>query len=121
MSTKASCVQAERNCTSAVVSDETTQETQMRHVLVPLAALVLIGTAHAQTPLNSPPAAIGNRANGLSYQPTPSQVAPRERAAGVGPSAQQLQKENNDLSRLDAQSLKAEGLNPKSAPPPNGR
>ena len=81
-----------------------------------MALAVAGGSAVAQTKDSSVPSQIGNRANGLSYQPTPGQVGPREQAAGVAPRAQQQQRTNDDLFRMDAQSLKSEGLSPNSVP-----
>jgi hypothetical protein len=78
--------------------------------------LALCGGAWAQANGNSVPSQIGNRANGFSYQPTPSQVGPEERAAGVAPNAQQQKQTNDELFRLDAQSLKNEGLSTQSVP-----
>ncbi|MEA2737389.1 MAG: hypothetical protein QOH05_696 [Acetobacteraceae bacterium] len=64
----------------------------------------------------APPTEIGNRANGFSYQPTPSEVVPRERSAGVQPSAAREKAENQDLERMDADLLREEGLSTKSVP-----
>jgi hypothetical protein len=64
----------------------------------------------------SPPAANGNRANGFSYQPTPGEVAPRERAAGMQPPAAQREQINRDLERTDKKLLQDEGLSIKSVP-----
>ena len=77
-----------------------------------LAALCSTTVAIAQ----APPAANGNRANGFSYQPTPGQVVPRERAAGVQPPAAQQEKNNRDLERTDKKLLQDEGLSTKSVP-----
>jgi hypothetical protein len=91
-------------------------------LIIAIIAFALAGSAVAQTGDNTPPARIGNRANGLSYQPTPGQVAPREQAAGIAPTAEQQKQTNNELFRMDAQSLKAEGLSTNSVPSPgNGR
>jgi hypothetical protein len=64
----------------------------------------------------SPPKEIGNRANGYDYQPTPSELAPREKAAGIVPPAAQQRAENQELDRIDRQLLQSEGLSTKSVP-----
>ena len=92
------------------------------HVLVAIA--ICASTAGAFVPgafaqssnTSNVPAAIGNRANGLSYQPTPNEVEPREKAAGLAPEAAQQRRINDELWRLDAQALKREGLSAKSVP-----
>lgn len=63
-----------------------------------------------------PPTANGNRANGFSYQPTPGEVVPRERAAGVQPPAAKQERTNRDLERTDKKLLQDEGLSTKSVP-----
>jgi|ERR1700722_18150324 hypothetical protein len=64
----------------------------------------------------SPPREIGNRANGYDYQPTPSELAPREKAAGIVPPPAQQRAENQELDSLDKQLLQSEGLSTKSVP-----
>jgi hypothetical protein len=64
----------------------------------------------------SPPKEIGNRANGYDYQPTPSELAPREKAAGIVPSATQNRTENQELDRIDKNLLQSEGMSTKSVP-----
>ncbi len=84
---------------------------------VAIAALCLSTPAVAQSTVNrSTPSEIGNRANGRDYQPTPGEVAPRERAAGVQPSANQEKATNQDLEKLDDSLLRQEGLSTKSVP-----
>ena len=81
--------------------------------------LLLAASFCAATPAaaqNSAPQANGNRANGLSYQPTPSQVVPREKAAGVQPPAAQQERANRDLRQTDRKLLQEEGLSTKSVP-----
>ena len=68
----------------------------------------------AQT--NSPPAAIGNRANGLSYQPTLGGVTAREQSAGVRPSPSQLSSEDKELDRINRQLLGPKATPPVAAP-----
>ncbi|WP_428539088.1 hypothetical protein [Rhodopila sp.] len=81
-------------------------------LLILLAALLCSAIpAVAQSPAEN-----GNRANGFSYQPTPSQVAPREKAAGVQPQAAQQKRANRDLEQTDKQLLQEEGLSTKSVP-----
>jgi len=82
-------------------------------VLAALAAFFSATSVMAQGPA---PAEIGNRANGFDYQPTPSEVVPRERAAGVQPPAAERERENWDLERMDKQLLKSEGLSTDSVP-----
>ena len=81
-------------------------------LLAVLAALCSTTVAIAQ----GPPATIGNRANGFSYQPRPGEVVPRERAAGVQPPAAQQKQTNRDLERTDRKLLRDEGLGTKSVP-----
>lgn len=77
-----------------------------------IAAFWSVGSAMAQTP----PAANGNRANGFSYQPTPGEVVPREKATGVQPPAAQQNQTNRDLERIDKNLMRDEGLSTKSVP-----
>ncbi|HEX2940901.1 MAG TPA: hypothetical protein VHO91_07620 [Rhodopila sp.] len=87
------------------------------HVLVAIAICASTAGAFAQNSTGSNvPAVIGNRANGLSYQPTPDEVEPREKAAGLAPDAARQRQINDELWRLDAQALKREGLSTKSVP-----
>jgi hypothetical protein len=75
------------------------------------------GTPANNTPKTpSVPAQIGNRANGLSYQPTRNEVLPRERKAGVALSGQQEHATDQELWKLDRQSLQREGQSAKSVP-----
>ena len=55
------------------------------YVFTMIAVLSFTGAAMAQGGGGggSPPREIGNRANGYDYQPTPSELAPREKAAGI--------------------------------------
>lgn len=86
----------------------------MHHNLVSAVALLCLpAVAMAQ---GAPPAQIGNRANGRDYQPTPAQVAPREKAAGVLPSPDKQKAVNGDLERMDKDLLRQEGLDTKSVP-----
>lgn len=96
----------------------------MRAYLFAVIALFgLVGEVAAQTAGgNSAPAEIGNRANGRDYQPTPQEVAPREKAAGIQPPAAQERADSRDLDRIDRNLLRSEGLSTKSAPnTANGR
>jgi hypothetical protein len=61
-------------------------------------------------------AAIGNRANGFSYQPTPEEVVPREKALGVRPSPAQQSATDEELERIDRDLLRKEGVSPGSVP-----
>ena len=76
----------------------------------------MLCTATSAVAQNPAPAANANRANGLSYQPTPSQVVPREKAAGVQPPAAQQDRANRDLQQTDKKLLQEEGLSTKSVP-----
>jgi hypothetical protein len=67
---------------------------------IPVAALLTGGMAPQGPGNTSVPREIGNRANGFSYQPTPSEVIPRERAAGVRPSAAQQAATDRELQRI---------------------
>jgi hypothetical protein len=58
----------------------------------------------------------GNRANWRDYQPTPAEVVPAEKRAGVAPSAAQEQAENQALESLDRAALRREGMSTQSVP-----
>jgi len=62
------------------------------------------------------PSEIGNRAHGFSYQPTPSEVRPREAAAGLRLNGARREAANHILRQLDRSLLRDEGLSPASAP-----
>jgi hypothetical protein len=64
----------------------------------------------------SAPVQTGNRANGFDYQPTPSEVLPRENAAGVRAPAGRQGANDRDLERIDRQLLQSHGLSPSSVP-----
>jgi hypothetical protein len=81
-----------------------------------VAATVALGLATTAMAQNSVPTEIGNRANGLSYQPTPSEVLPREKAAGLLPSTTQRDATSQELERMDRDLLREEGLSTKSVP-----
>ena len=72
-------------------------------------------TAQAQD-RTAVPHVIGNRANGLSYQPMPGQTVPREVLAGVRPSKTRLQATNEILESIDRRLLHDEGLSDTSVP-----
>ncbi len=85
--------------------------------MVAIAVLGLTGTAMAQNAdENSIPRDIGNRANGKSYQPTPAEVHPSERAAGIRPSPVQERANDKELHHLDENLLRSEGLSTKGVP-----
>jgi len=92
-------------------------------VFTMIAVLSFAGAAMAQgAETGSPPKEIGNRANGYDYQPTPSELAPREKAAGIVPPAAQQRAENQELDRIDKELLQSEGLSTKSVPKlPDGK
>jgi hypothetical protein len=73
-------------------------------------------TATQPTAPNGVPRIIGNRANGFSYQPTPQEVIPRERAAGLRPSAAAEEKANRDLEAIDRDLLRNEGQGSGNVP-----
>jgi hypothetical protein len=90
----------------------------MRMAFIVAAALFsLSGPAVAQNE-NAPgiPRDIGNRANGFSYQPTPSEVVPREEAAGVRPSGASEEQTNRELEKMDRDLLREEGAGTASVP-----
>ena len=62
------------------------------------------------------PQEIGNRAHGFSYQPTPSEVRPREAAAGIRPSSDREEARDRQLQQIDRDLLRDEGLPPRSVP-----
>jgi hypothetical protein len=81
------------------------------------AAMGLVNIAAAQTAAQDTiPHRIGNRANGFSYQPTPSEVVPREQAAGVRPSVTTQDATNQELEVLDRDLLRKEGDGSSSIP-----
>jgi len=85
--------------------------------MIVAATFCLTGAAVAQSSDTSAiPRSIGNRANGFSYQPTPSEVIPREKAAGVRPSTTPQQETNRDLEKIDRDLLRDEGLGTSSVP-----
>lgn len=85
--------------------------------IVVAATFCLMGAAVAQT-ADGPaiPRDIGNRANGFDYQPTPSEVVPREKAAGVRPSRMSQEETNRDLEQIDRNLLREEGASTSSVP-----
>lgn len=88
---------------------------------LPLAAMVagflMTTAAVAQNSGGAPaPAVTGNRANGLNYQPTPSQVVPREKAAGIQPPVAQRKATDQLLEHTDRKLLQDEGQSTKSVP-----
>jgi hypothetical protein len=89
-----------------------------------IAVLSFAGAAMAQGGGGggSPPREIGNRANGYDYQPTPSELVPREKAAGIVQPPAQRRAENQELDSIDKQLLQSEGLSTKSVPKlPDGK
>jgi hypothetical protein len=81
------------------------------------AAFCVTGTAMGQVQGNGPPpSAIGNHANGFDYQPTPGEIVPREKAAGIRPPAAQQRATDQELEQLDKDLLREEGLSTKSVP-----
>lgn len=86
-------------------------------IAVTVAGVFMTTAAMAQALGGTPaPAAEGNRANGLDYQPTPSEVVPREKAAGIQPPAAQQKANDQLLERLDKNLLHGEGLSTESVP-----
>jgi hypothetical protein len=65
---------------------------------------------------SSAPLEEGNRANGFDYQPTSSEVVPREKAAGILPPAAQQKTTDHTLEQMDKNLLRDEGLSTKSTP-----
>ncbi len=87
----------------------------MRRATACLIAAISVGTlGHPQSGFAQ--TVTGNRANGLNYQPTPAEVAPREQAAGVRPSSAQEAASNKDLERIDRDLLRSHGLSTSSVP-----
>ncbi len=89
-----------------------------RYIFTVIAVFSLTSGALAQGGQGggSPPREIGNRANGNDYQPTPSELAPREKAAGIVPPAAQQRAENQELDQIDKNLLQSEGLSTKNVP-----
>jgi hypothetical protein len=74
--------------------------------------ICMMGAATAQGPAgDTVPREIGNRSHGFDFQPTPSEVVPRETLAGVRPSKAQEDATDQDLQALDQSLLRNEGLN----------
>lgn len=82
-------------------------------------AFLLTPAAIAQN-AGAPPVPLeeGNRANGFDYQPKPSEVVPRERAADILPPAAQQRATDRTLEQTDKNLLRDEGLSTKSVPKP---
>jgi hypothetical protein len=81
------------------------------------AFLLLAEAAAAQASDNfSVPRRIGNEANGFDYQPTPAEVVPLERAAGIAPSPEQQKRIDDELFGTNADLLRSEGLSTSSVP-----
>jgi hypothetical protein len=74
------------------------------------------GSVNTGTKNGTVPAEIGNRANGLSYQPSAGSVGLREHAAGVAQSGQARRATDDALWKLDKQSLQKEGQSTASVP-----
>jgi hypothetical protein len=81
-----------------------------------LVCLTVTAAAAQSTATQTIPRQIGNRANGFSYQPTPEQVVPSEKAAGILPSDARQRSTDTTLSQLDHRLLAQEHLNPDQAP-----
>jgi hypothetical protein len=98
---------------------ETSQEIAMRRYIFTVIAVfsfASVALAQGGGGGDSPPREIGNRANGYDSQPTPSELAPREKAAGIVPAAAQQRAENQELERIDKNLLQSEGLSTESVP-----
>ncbi len=83
--------------------------------MVFIAAAGLLGSILA-APTGFAQTQTGNRANGRDYQPTPAEVQPRERAAGIQPPAPQQTRNDRDLERIDRELLREHGLSTSSVP-----
>jgi hypothetical protein len=80
-------------------------------------ALCMMGVAMAQTEAGtSVPREIGNRANGFDFQPTPSEVLPREESAGLRQSETEQSATDRDLATIDRSLLRKEGLSEQNVP-----
>jgi hypothetical protein len=86
-------------------------------IVIAIATICLTGAASAQSSNESSvPRVIGNRANGFSYQPTPSEVVPREEAEGLRPSRMSQEQVNRELEKIDRDLLREEGASTSSVP-----
>jgi len=83
----------------------------MSRIIRSLAAVALTGAVALPAALAAPPA-IGNRANGLDYQPTPSEIATLEKADSVQFSAPS----HPQLENIDRNLLREEGASTTSVP-----
>jgi hypothetical protein len=81
-----------------------------RYLLLAMMCLGVSATAMAQ----DPPARIGNRQNGMSYQPDAS-VQGREERAGLASDRQQ-KATNRDVEQIDKDLLRQHGLDESNAP-----
>jgi hypothetical protein len=90
----------------------------MRAIVVAVVAIGFSGSAIGQTRGTDAmvPQVIGNRANGFSYQPRPSEVYPREVAAGVRPSPAAQTATDHALAELATELLRSEGKDVSSVP-----
>ena len=69
-------------------------------LLVAMMTSCIVGIAAARTAGDgSIPRRIGYRANGFSYQPTPHEVIPKEKAAGVRPSMASQRNDGSGVGR----------------------
>jgi hypothetical protein len=62
------------------------------------------------------PCAIGNRANGFSYQPTPREVDQREASLGLRASREHQTSTDQVLEDLDRSLMRSEGLSAGNVP-----
>jgi len=95
-----------------------TGEVLMRLPLLAMTWVVCVTGAAVAQPSNgnSIPCEIGNRANGFDYQPTPREIYPRERSAGVLPSKVSEVQTDRTLEELDRSLMLSEGLSTESVP-----
>jgi hypothetical protein len=101
-----------------VVRGSATERALMRLPLLGVVWVIcLLGAGITQSAdAESIPCAIGNRANGFSYQPTPREVDPREASLGLRPSREHQASMDQALENLDRSLMRDEGLSTASVP-----
>jgi hypothetical protein len=87
------------------------------HLAAAVATFLMVNAVAAQSQNGGlVPAEIGNHANGFDYQPTPSEVVPREKAAGIRPPAVEERATDETLERIDRDLLREEGVSVGNVP-----
>jgi hypothetical protein len=88
-------------------------------LMICIGAMFLGFAAMAQEPQVVGVPFTGNRAICFHYQPTPAEVVPAEKQAGIVPSGTRLRAENRELEQIDRDALRSEGLRTDRVPDMN--